>query len=127
MLAHKTHSDSGSLLWSPARDKMAYVTAHGLQVYLSDPNTSSETHLLLSDEPFSELSWSADSCYLAGRDPDGIWQIWRCDGSRAQLVYRVAASSLDWFGEHQVVYVPDAGGLVLVDLRDTSHERPLLG
>lgn len=127
MLLRTTHTDTGALVWSPARDRMAYVTSKGLQVYVSDPTSDRERYLTLSERGFSDLTWSETGAYLAGLCDDGTWHVFRFDGLHAQTIYRVAASTLDWFDENSVVYVPDAGGLVLVDLRDTPTEIPLLG
>lgn len=127
MLARTTQSDTGSLVWSPQRDKMAYATSKGLQVYLSDPNSDEERYVTLSTQAFGDLSWSDDGRYLAGRNDQGVWHIYRFDGMRVHNVYRVFASTLDWLGNDQIVYVPDAGGLMLVDLRDTLNEIRLAG
>ena len=127
MLATATHSDTGSLVWSPARDKMAYATASGLQVYISNKNTSDEQFVTLSNIPVCELVWSPDGNYLAGHEHEGDWVIFRVNSTQSELVYRVDASSLDWFDNDQVLYVPHAGGLVLVDLRATLNGLWLAG
>ncbi len=127
MLATSTNSDTGSLVWSPARDKMAYATARGLQVYLSDNTSDDEQFISLSTIPYSDLTWSPDGKYLAGHEHEGDWVVFRFDGLRARVVYRVDASSMNWFDNEQVLYVPHEGGLILVDLRDTLHSIWLAG
>lgn len=127
MLAKTTHNDTDSLVWSPERDKMAYVTAEGLQVYISSRTNDEERYIKLSGQGFSELSWSSTGDYLAGLDDRGVWHIFRFIGMHVDNIYGVEASSLDWFGENAIVYVPHAGGLVLVDLHDTLHEIRLAG
>lgn len=127
MLAATTLSDTGSLVWSPARDKMAYITSRGLQVYISDLHSDDEKYITLSTQNFSELSWSAEGNYLTGRAEGNMWYVFYFEGTNPQRVFNVKATSLDWFDDEQVVYVPEAGGLVLVDLRNTHHPIRLAG
>lgn len=127
MLATATHSDTGSLVWSPARDKMAYATASGLQVYISDQHSDDEQFITLSNIPVCELTWSPDGKHLAGHEHEGDWVVFRVNGNQSEIVYRVDASSLDWFDNEQVLYVPHQGGLVLIDLRDKLHGLWLAG
>ncbi|MEM6281257.1 MAG: hypothetical protein AAF787_03610 [Chloroflexota bacterium] len=127
MLAITTHSDSGSLVWSPDRNKMAYITARGLQVYVADQSGEDEDHITLSSQSFMELNWSPGSDYLAARSSDGLWQVFRFDRMGVWRMFRVEASSLEWFDNHTALYIPDDGGLMLIDLRDVPNPVRLAG
>jgi WD40 repeat protein len=127
MLATTTHSDSGSLVWSPDHNKMAYITVRGLQAYVSDSQTDREQYITLSSQSFTELSWSPTSEYLSARCADGNWYVFRFDETRVWRVFRAEASSLEWLDDHQVLYVPNDGGLMLLDLRDIPHPVKLAG
>lgn len=116
MLATTTHSDSATLIWSPQHDKLAYVTCNGLQVYVMDQHTDEERHFVLSDEVFATLDWSPDGRYLTVQSTDGGWTIYSFKGTQAQTAYMTRATSLEWVDTHQLIYVPEPGGLVLVYL-----------
>jgi len=127
MMATITHSDSQTLIWSPNRDKMAYITAQGLQVYISDGHHDEEEYMLLSSQSFVELNWSPEGKYLAARSAGGWWHVFRFDQMGVWRVFRAEASSMEWLDDHQVLYVPENGGLMLLDMRDIPHPIKLAG
>lgn len=129
MLATTTHSDSATFIWSPQHDKLAYVTSAGLQVYVMDARTDSEHHHTLSTAVFAELVWSPDGTYLTARQPNGRWSIYGFELGAVHCLYSAKATSLDWIDTDQVLYIPDAGGLVLVylDGLHPPHAIPLAG
>ncbi|MEL6150703.1 MAG: hypothetical protein AAFV33_16610 [Chloroflexota bacterium] len=127
MLARTTHSDSGSLVWSPDRLKMAYITATGLQVYVADGTRDAEDYLTLSSQSFTEMNWSSGSDYLAARSSDGLWHVFRFDSMGVWRVFRTEASSLEWLDSHTALYIPEDGGLMLLDMRDVPNPIKLAG
>ncbi len=127
MFARITHTDTRSIVWSPQRDKVAYATAQGLQVYMEDPAGPGEQFMLLSCKPFEELSWSEEGQYLAARQTNGVWYVFQFEGQNAAVIYRTQATTLEWVSPHGIVFVPQAGGLILVDLRNTLDEIRLAG
>ncbi len=127
MVARKTHTETRSIVWSPQRDKVAYATTKGLKVYIEDPDGTGEQFALLSCKAFEELSWSEEGAYLAAQQTDGPWQVFRFDGATAIVIYQTDATTLEWVSPHGIIFVPQAGGLVLVDLRNTLNEIRLAG
>lgn len=127
MLAINTQSDTGTLLWAPSREKLAYVTQAGLQVYISDPHSEDERFVTLSGNTIVEMNWSSNSCYLAVRTPQETWTIYRFVGLQVQPIYHMTATSLDWVDTDTIIYIPLAGGLVIVHLGRPDRAIHLAG
>lgn len=127
MFARTTHAGTRLIVWSPQRDKVAYATAQGLQVCIDDPAGPGEQFVLLSCRAFEELSWSETGEYLAARQTNGDWYVFRFKGHSAAAIYQTDATTLEWVSPHGIVFVPQAGGLILVDLRNTLNEIRLAG
>jgi len=123
-----THSDSGTLVWSPDGTRLAYATTDGLQAYINGPRpTDDETHLRLSDETFYHVAWSPDGRYLCATRADGRLFIYRFRGQNARLVHELDATTVEWLEADQLIYVPEGGGLVMVYLGQRTTEIKLAG
>lgn len=114
------------LVWSSTGDYLAYIQ-NGLHVYVMGSELEPCEHVFLSRGDFSDLSWSPNGRLLTARQTDGQWRIYRMSGLRVRLIFEVYASSLEWLDNHRILYVPDEGGLVLVDLSANNNKVVLAG
>jgi hypothetical protein len=129
MMMQITQSDTGQVVWSPDRTKLAYITAQGLQAYVMDAgrSTNEERYVRLAEGTFERLSWSLDGSHLCASAVDGTLMIFRFLHGDVQPIYMTTASSLEWMDAHQLLYVPTDGGLVMLDLGGEPVEFRLTG
>jgi WD40 repeat protein len=123
-----THTDTGTLVWSPDGTKLAYITSRGLQAYImDDPSSDDEQHVMLSSAAFTEVNWSPTGDYLLAQSEKGPWLLFQFSQSYAQQIHAICATSFEWTDDHQLVYVPVSGGLVIVNLGNQPTEIKLAG
>jgi len=123
-----TQTDTGALVWSPDGTKLAYITSRGLQAYIMDaPHTEDEQHIMLSSLAFTEIIWSPSGDYLLAQSEHGPWLVYQFGATSARRVHTIFATSVEWTDDHQLVYVPVTGGLVIVNLGNEATEIKLAG
>ncbi len=128
MMTQITQSDTGKLLWSPDRAKLAYITPQGLQVYIMGAGRNTEErYMRLAKGDFEQLFWSPDGSHLCASGVDGTLMVFRFTSGNAWCVYTTTASSLEWLDARQLLYVPNDGGLVMLDLGGKPVEVKLAG
>lgn len=111
-----------TIAWSPGGDAIAYTTTYGARVYFG-----SSTFADLRDSVFKSLSWSPGGRFLAAEGDQGIWWIYRRDGSGLGLTSIVPASSgAAWVSDGEIVFAPVEGGLRLMSLDQANAQAVLL-
>ncbi len=111
-----------TIAWSPQGDAIAYTTLYGLRLYSAD----GAFHDVVVT-PLLHLQWSPQGRYLAAEAEQNIWWIYRRDGAQLTLVAALPFSvGMDWLNDSQLVFAPQEGGLVVLDLANGNAQTPLL-
>lgn len=114
-----------TLAWSPSGDALAYTTLYGGRVYFS--GSSSPVFLDLRESVFISLGWSPEGSYLAAQTEPNIWWLYRRDGDNLILTSAIPSSQgLAWLSDSQVIFAPDEGGLIRMDLANLNTQTVLL-
>ena len=112
-----------TIAWSPSSDALAYTTEYGGRVAFLE---SGEYADLLTAGLFHIL-WSPDGQYLAAEALEGVWWIFRRQGSEMLLTAAIpGAQGADWFSETQFIYAPIEGGLTIIDLMNNNQPTVVL-
>ncbi len=114
-----------TIAWSPQGDAIAYTTTTGIRLYGRDAGGGS---FFDTAEPnIQQLLWSPDGRYLAAGADQNIWWIYRRDEQRLTLVSAFPASSgAAWYDSGRILFAPDVGGLVLMDLDNQNAQTVLM-
>jgi hypothetical protein len=114
-----------TIVWSPSGDALAYTTLFGGRVYFSANGTP--VFADLHDSVFVSLQWSPGGDFLAAQADPNIWWIYRREGTSLRLISAIPSSvGLAWLDAADVVFAPEDGGLVRMDLAHTNTQTALL-
>jgi WD40-like Beta Propeller Repeat len=120
-----TRGRGDTLVWSPSGDALAYTTLYGGRVYFSGSGTPIFADL--RDSVFVSLQWSPGGDYLAAQSDPNIWWIYHRDGTTLKLTSAIPSSvGLAWVSPSEVVFAPEDGGLIGMNLAQTNAQTPLL-
>ncbi len=108
-----------TVAWSPDGSQVAYTTDTGLR--LTTLNTADgvitvEVANPVAEAGFYELLWSPDGGYLAAIGEERGWQVFQVTDSTTEALLQLDARAMLWTGPGQMVFAPEAGGLVQLDL-----------
>ncbi len=112
-----------TMAWSPQGDTIAYTSLSGVRVYYPD----SGDVVLINQTPLVGVGWSADGRHLVAEANNNIWWIYRHAGT--QFVLRAAIPSsmgTVWIDNSRLVFAPEAGGLLTMDLDSGNAQTALL-
>lgn len=114
-----------TMAWTHKGDALAYTTLYGARVYFNDGLSQSFTDI--HTDQLLNLSWSPDGRYLAAEADSNIWWIFRRE-DRAMLLTSAIPSSFGtaWINETELVFVPDSGGVLAMDLAAGNVQRTIL-
>ncbi len=114
-----------TLSWSPDGGTIAYTTPFGARVAFNINDTPVFDTIPAS--PLLSLIWSPDGTYLAAEAENNIWWIYRRDGTTMVLTSAIPSSyGVSWWSETELVFAPEDGGLLLMDLTNANAQSTLL-
>lgn len=114
-----------SMAWSPLGDALAYTTLYGARVFFDGP--VDPVFVDLQSSPLKHLAWSPGGVHLAAEAENNVWWIYRRDGTAMTLVSALPSSfGLAWFDDARLIFAPDEGGLLMMDLASANQQTVLL-
>ncbi|MBC6935953.1 MAG: hypothetical protein DWB42_08920 [Chloroflexi bacterium] len=113
-----------TMAWSPAGDALAYTTAYGARVWF---NAGAPVFADLRQGQFEQVTWSPDGSYLAAEAEPSIWWLYRREGTSLTLTSAIPSSAgLAWINAAEIVFAPEEGGLIRMDLANANRQTLLL-
>ncbi len=117
------HGDT--LAWSPTGDMLVYTTAYGARVYVNTPTSALFSDL--REGVFVNLQWSPTGGYLAAEAEENIWWLYRRENNALVLTSAISSSlGLAWVSNTDIVFAPQGGGLIRMDLVNGNTQTILL-
>jgi WD40 repeat protein len=114
-----------TLAWSPSGDALAYTTLYGGRVYFSASDTP--VFVDLRDSVYVSLQWSPGGNYLVAQAEPNIWWIYQRDGTNLKLISAIPSSQgLAWATPSDIIFAPEDGGLLRMDLAHANAQSVLL-
>ncbi|MCB9454030.1 MAG: hypothetical protein H6672_21565 [Anaerolineaceae bacterium] len=114
-----------TLVWSPAGDAIAYSTLFGAKVAFI--TGTQPVFATTTQGPLTQLSWSPGGSYLAAEAEGNIWWIYRRDSGNMTLTSAIPSSvGLAWVSDSELVFAPETGGLLRMNLADANRQSMLL-
>jgi hypothetical protein len=123
-----------TVAWSPSGDAIAVTTDYGGRVYLSTLVATPESvagmafnAVDLREGAFEQVMWSPDGNYLAAEAADNVWWVYRRDSGTLVLHSAiVSAVGATFVSNIELVFAPETGGLILMNLAQTNAQTILL-
>ncbi|NWG16223.1 MAG: PD40 domain-containing protein [Chloroflexi bacterium] len=113
-----------TMAWSPGGDALAYTTAYGARVWF---NAGAPAFADLRQGQFEQVMWSPDGSYLAAEAEPSIWWLYRREGTSLTLTSAIPSSAgLAWINATEIVFAPEEGGLIRMDLANANRQTLLL-
>ncbi len=114
-----------TLAWSPSGDALAYTTLYGGRVYFNA--AESPVFVDLRDSVYVSLQWSPGGNFLAAQADPNIWWIYQRDGTTLKLISAIPSSQgLAWASPSDIIFAPEDGGLLRMDLAHANAQSALL-
>lgn len=111
-----------TMAWSPDSSALAYTTEYGGRVHFFAESTFTD----IQTPGLLNWRWSPDGSYLAAEADQGVWWIFRREGTAFPLAAALPGSfGGDWRTANQFVFAPLDGGLSVIDLSARNQQVPV--
>lgn len=111
-----------TVAWTPQGDAVAYTTLDGARVWY---NTGAFGNI--AQAGIQHLQWSPNGEFLVAGVPDDIYWVYRRQDPSLTLVAAIPSSvGVAWMSDAVLAFVPQTGGLFVMDLRAANAQAQLL-
>ena len=115
-----------TMAWSPLGDALAYTTEYGARVAFNiSADATQFTDIAAS--PLLHLAWSPGGNFLAAEAEANVWWLYRREANTMPLTGALpSAYGADWLDASRLVFAPQEGGLLTIDLANANAQTVLL-